>query len=158
MSRVVTALLLGVFWIAITGSVSPGNLLLGILVGYACIALVRGATKPAIGRPHVGRLAVLGAIFLYEVVLSAWRVAKLVTRPRIDIRPAIIAYPLTVKRDFEIMLLANMVTLTPGTLSVDVSDDRSKLYIHAIDSRDDAQTIADIRNTFERRIAEAFGG
>lgn len=157
MTRIATALLLGVFWIAITGSVSPGNLLLGILVGYACIALVRGSTSPQIGRPRIGRLTVLGLVFLYEIVASAWRVAKLVLRPRIDIQPVIIGYPLSVTSDFQIMLLANMVTLTPGTLSVDVSEDRGTLYIHAIDSRDNAQTIADIERTFERRIREAFG-
>jgi multicomponent Na+:H+ antiporter subunit E len=157
MTRIVTALVLGVFWIAITGSVSPGNLLLGIVVGYACIALVRGSTSPQIGRPRIGRLTILGLVFLYEIVASAWRVAKLVLKPRIDIHPVIIGYPLSVKSDFEILLLANMITLTPGTLSVDVSADRCKLYIHAIDSRDDAQTIADIERTFERRIREAFG-
>lgn len=157
MTRIATALLLGVFWIAITGSVSAGNLLLGILVRYACIALVRGSTSPQIGRPRIGRLVILGLVFLYEIVVSAWRVAKLVLRPRIDIHPVIIGYPLSVTSDFQIMLLANMITLTPGTLSVDVSADRSTLYIHAIDSRDDAQTIADIERTFERRIREAFG-
>lgn len=157
MSRTLAALFLGVFWVAITGSVSVGNVLLGIVVGYACIALVRGSIGSPIGRPHLGRLLVLSLVFLYEIVASAWRVAKLVLRRRIDVQPAIIGYPLSVKSDFEIMLLANMVTLTPGTLSVDVSDDRSTLYIHAIDSRDDAQTIADIERTFERRIREAFG-
>ena len=118
---------------------------------------MRGSTSPQIGRPRIGRLTVLGLVFLYEIVASAWRVAKLVLWPRIDIQPVIIGYPLSVTSDFEITLLANMITLTPGTLSVDVSEDRGTLYVHAIDCWDNAQTIADIERTFERRIREAFG-
>ena len=67
-----------------------------------------------------------------------------------------IAFPLTVESDFEIALLANLITLTPGTLSVDVSEDRKVLYIHCIDVPDPEGTIADIRNGFERKIMEAF--
>lgn len=151
------AILLAAFWIAITGSVSPGNILLGIIIGAACIAMVRERPSVAIRPARLGTIAVLFLVFLREIVLSAWRVAKLVLRPRLDISPVILAYPLSVTSDFEIMLLANMITLTPGTLSVDVSADRRALYIHAIDSTNDAETIADIERVFERRIREAFG-
>ena len=72
-------------------------------------------------------------LFTRELILSALRVAWLAVQPRLRIRPAIIAYPLTVTTDAQITLLANLITLTPGTLSVDVSDDRKTLYVHAID-------------------------
>ena len=64
--------------------------------------------------------------------------------------------PLRVDRDFEITLLANLITLTPGTLSVDVSDDRSTLYIHAIHVPDPDELREDIAGGFEQRILEAF--
>jgi multicomponent Na+:H+ antiporter subunit E len=61
-----------------------------------------------------------------------------------------------VDRDFEITLLANLITLTPGTLSVDVSDDRRLLFVHAIDCPDADKAVRDIRDGFERKILEAF--
>jgi multicomponent Na+:H+ antiporter subunit E len=95
-------------------------------------------------------------LFIYELVLSAWRVAVIVLSPRMDLKPGIIAYPLKVDRDFEITMLANLITLTPGTLSVDVSDDRRILYVHAIDASDPDATKRDIAEGFERKIMEAF--
>lgn len=79
-----------------------------------------------------------------------------VIRPRMDLKPGIFAFPLTVESDFEITLLANMITLTPGTLSVDVSDDRRTLFVHALDCSDPDATRRDIANGFERKIMEAF--
>jgi len=91
-----------------------------------------------------------------ELALSAWSVALAVLRPRLDIRPAMVAFPLRLKRDFEIALLANCITLTPGTLSVDVSEDRRFLHVHALDCRDPQDLCRSIAETFERRIMEAF--
>ena len=92
------------------------------------------------------------ALFLRELILSALRVAWLVVQPRPRLRPGIIAYPLTVTTDAQITLLANMITLTPGTLSIDVSDDRRTLYVHAIDVANREKLIGDIAAGFETRI------
>ena len=80
----------------------------------------------------------------------------MVLSPNMNLKPGIFAYRLKVDRDFEITLLANLITLTPGTLSVDVSEDRQYLYIHAIDCSDPDATRKDISDGFERRILEAF--
>jgi multicomponent Na+:H+ antiporter subunit E len=77
-------------------------------------------------------------------------------KPRLDLQPGIFAFPLTVTSDFEITLLANLITLTPGTLSVDVSEDRRFLYVHAVDCSNIEATKRDIANGFERKIMEAF--
>lgn len=94
--------------------------------------------------------------FFSEFTLSVIRVCQLVLSPRMRIRPAVIAFPLTVRRDFEITLLANLITLTPGTLAIDVSDDRSTLYVHVIDCPDPAVAAREIADGFERLILEAF--
>ena len=91
-------------------------------------------------------------LFLRELVLSALKVAWLAIQPTIRVRPAIVAYPLTVTTDAQITLLANMITLTPGTLTVDVSPDRKTLYIHAIDLDSKQALIGDIAAGFETRI------
>jgi multicomponent Na+:H+ antiporter subunit E len=91
-------------------------------------------------------------LFARELILSALKVAWLAVQPQLRIRPAIIAYPLTVTTDAQITLLANMITLTPGTLSVDVSDDRRTLYIHAIDIESKDALIGTIAAGFETKI------
>ena len=76
--------------------------------------------------------------------------------PRMDLKPGIFAYRLKLDRNFEITLLANLITLTPGTLSVDVSPDRKTLFVHAIDCSDPEKNRRDIAEGFERAIMEAF--
>lgn len=98
----------------------------------------------------------LVGLFLRELVLSAVKVGWLALQPRLRLRPAIIAYPLTVTTDAQITLLANMITLTPGTLSVDVSDDRRWLYIHAIDVPSREALVGDIAAGFETRVLEVL--
>lgn len=149
-------LILALVWVAISGSYSVPNLAFGFAIGWIVLFLVREqlqATKAVI-RPVA--LLLLIALFIKELVLSAFKVAKLVLSPRMDIKPGIFAYPLKVDRDFEITLLANLITLTPGTLSVDVSDDRRTLFVHGMDCSDIEQARRDISQGFERRILEAF--
>src|SRR5690606_38861513 len=104
------------------------------------------------------RIGALAALFVYELFLSAVRVGVLVARPnlRAHLKPAIIAFPLTVTSDREITLLANLITLTPGTLSIDVSEDRKVLYVHAISVEDREALIRDIASGFEARVMEVF--
>ena len=94
--------------------------------------------------------------FIRELIVSALKVAWLAVQPRLNLRPAIIAHPLTVNTDAQITLLANLITLTPGTLSVDVSADRKFLYVHAIDIDSGEALIGDIAAGFERRILEVM--
>ena len=91
-----------------------------------------------------------------ELLASATRVALLALQPKVLLRPAFIAYPLTVATDAEITLLANLITLTPGTLSVDVSDDRKQLLIHCIDVPDQQSVIDTIAGGFEARVMAVF--
>jgi len=156
MTLVFGTALLTLFWLAITGSFTMTNAAFGAAIGLLCLHVVRERRGSSIVRVRPGRVLVLALIFVRELVVSAWRVALIVIRPDMALKPAIFAYPLTVDRDFEITLLANLITLTPGTLSVDVSQDRRHLYVHAIDGADPGQAIRDIHAAFERRILEAF--
>lgn len=149
-------ILLALAWAAITGSFSLPNILFGLVLGAISLYLVREQLGSFRGTARIGRLLSLAVLFVKELILSAWRVAKLVLSPRMDLKPGIFAYPLKVDRDFEITLLANLITLTPGTLSVDVSDDRRVLYVHAIDCSDPDAARRDIAEGFERKIMETF--
>ncbi|MEO6396407.1 MAG: Na+/H+ antiporter subunit E [Devosia sp.] len=105
---------------------------------------------------RLGRWVLLILDFGRELAVSATRVAFLSVQPNIHLRPAFIAYPLTVPSDAEITLLANMITLTPGTLSVEISDDRKWLAIHCIDAPDAQSIINAIAGGFERRVLGVF--
>lgn len=158
MNIAVLALILALVWAAITGNFSLLNLILGGLVGLSGLWLVRrDLSRPGLLR-KVRRAIALALLFLYELLLSAFRVAWLVISPNLKqkLKPGIIAFPLTAKSDMEITLLANLITLTPGTLSVDVSDDRSVLYVHALAVPDKEALIADIARGFERKVIEVF--
>lgn len=149
-------LLLAFIWAAVSGSFTLANFIFGFLLGAGTLYLIRQQVG-SLGYFRRGwQLTSLALLFFYELVLSAWRVAVLVMSPKMDLKPGIFAYPLKVDRDFEITLLANLITLTPGTLSVDVSEDRRFLYVHAIDCSAPDQTRRDIADGFERKIMEAF--
>jgi len=96
-------------------------------------------------------------IFIRELLLANLSVLKTVLSPKLKIKPGIFAFRTDLKTDWEITILANMITLTPGTLVIDISDDRSILYIHAMDIEDAEKAIHDIRVSFEKAIQEVSG-
>jgi multicomponent Na+:H+ antiporter subunit E len=102
------------------------------------------------------RILKLLAVFLREFLLSVFRVTRLVLSPRLHMTPAAFRFPLALTDDRQITLLANLITLTPGTLTVDVTEDRSALIVHAIDCPDVEAARRELRDGFERLIREAF--
>ncbi|AJY47246.1 Na+/H+ antiporter subunit E [Martelella endophytica] len=156
MNMFVLNLVLAIIWVAVTGSASLHNLVFGFIVGAICVALVRYQVGGRGYYTRMRRIISLFLLFLYELMVSAWSVAKLVCSPRMELKPGIFRYELRLERDFEIVLLANMITLTPGTLSVDVSDDKKYLYIHALDCADPDGIRRGIADGFETKIREAF--
>ena len=95
--------------------------------------------------------------YLLEVLVSNLRVARDVLSPRPRIRPAIVAVPLEPGlSDRQIMLLANLITMTPGTLSLDVSPERDRLFIHVLNLEDPEAFRNEIKENFEARIRNAF--
>lgn len=149
-------LLLAIVWVAVTGSASFINLVFGFVLAAVALAIVRSSYGGVLYLGRARRILALLVLFICELAKSVWAVAVAVMSPRIDVKPGIFAFPLTVDRDFEITLLANLITLTPGTLSVDVSDDRKMLYVHALDCSDPEAIRRGIADGFERRIMEAF--
>ncbi len=155
MSILFINVLLALAWAAVTGAFTLINVLFGFVLGSFSLWLIREQVGSVAHYGRVGRALSLIRLFLVELLKSALRVMVLVLSPRMNLSPGFIAFPLRVDTDFEITLLANLITLTPGTLSVDVSDDRSTLYIHVIDIPDKRALIADIAQGFETKIMEA---
>jgi multicomponent Na+:H+ antiporter subunit E len=151
-------IVLAIVWGAITGTFTGLNLLLGAAIGGVAVLLLRSAFAPPRILRKIGQIASLILLFLYELAASAVRVAIVVLTPsmKADLRPAIIAFPLTVKSDAEITLLANLITLTPGTLSIDVSEDRSVLFVHVLTLSTREALIADVAGGFEAKVREIY--
>lgn len=149
-------LLLALVWSALRGELSLANLVTGHVLGYlVLLLLVRGGVlgpSPYVGRVH--RAAGLAAFFLWELVRANLRLAADVIAPSDRLRPGIIAVPLDATRDSEILLLTILVNLTPGSVALDVSDDRTILYVHVmhIETADAAR--AGIKQGFERRVLQ----
>lgn len=158
MNIALVLIVLSLIWAAITGSFTLLNLLLGAAVGIVALWFVRNRLAAPVHLLRARRIISLALLFFYELILSAVRVAWLVITPNMksQLKPGIIAFPLTAKSDAEITLLANLITLTPGTLSLDVSEDRRFLYVHALSVSDKSELIKGIAEGFETKIIEVF--
>lgn len=129
-------ILLALIWAALTGKLDPANLAIGFVLGYLVLFLTRNALGSRLYSIKVYRTVGFVLYFLWELVLANLRVAADEISPRQKMRPGLIAIPLAARSDAEITVLANLITLTPGTLTLDVSTDRRVMYIHDMYVRD----------------------
>lgn len=151
MNALVLNFVFAAVWAALVGEVDTPHLIFGFVLGY----FVLWAIRPLVGGEYHRKLPMFVgflAFFLRELVLSTLRVAWEVVTPDRKRRPGIVAVPLDARTDTEIAVLANLVTLTPGTLSMDVSSDRRELYVHAMFVEDPDEVRRDIKEGFERRV------
>lgn len=147
-------MLLALVWFIAMGKASVANLFTGFVVSYALLWWVKPIFAPTRYFEKLPQAARFILFFLWELVKSNLRVAWDVVTPRARRRPGIIAVPLSATTDAEITLLANVITLTPGTLSLDVSTDRRVLYVHTMFVDDPEKVVAGIKDGFERRVLE----
>lgn len=150
-------ILLAMTWIILTAQFSLFNLVLGYLLGFAVLWITqyRKDAVPAYFR-KIPQVASFLTYLTWEVIMSNLRVTRDILSLRPRMRPGIVAVPLDAATDAEISLLANLITLTPGTLSLDVSDDRKVLYIHAMYVRDIELFKRRIKEEMERRVMEVL--
>jgi len=149
-------LLLAFGFSAIITQFNLQGLLIGFVLGYAVLWITQ-PLYPATGYfQRVGRWARLVAQFVMELFVSSIEVLWEVVTPRQNSRPGIIAVPLDAETDLEIMLVANLISLTPGTLSLDVSEDRRFLFVHVMFLDDREAAVRDIKSGLEKRVMEAL--
>ena len=154
------SLALLVAWLMLNESVSIGHLMLGAALALA-LPVILARWQPE--RPRLRRWGVLVALaltVLVDIVRSNLTVARLILGPEQRIQPRFVWLPLTIRDPHGIVTLAGIITMTPGTLSADLSDDRRHLLIHAFDVDDAAEAtlIADIRTRYEAPLIRIFEG
>lgn len=154
MSPLLANLLLALLWIALIGSRQPVQFVLGLLIGYAVLAVLAPLVGTAAYVRRLPRALAFAGFFFKELILASVRVAWDVVLPRSRRRPGVVAVPLDSRDETEIALLAKLLTLTPGSVTLDVAADRSVLYVHTMFVDDPDAVRAEIKNGFERRVRE----
>lgn len=161
------SVLLLLAWLMLNQSVSLGHMLLGALLALALPHFThwRGAgchadtTAPAPRRKRrVWRLALrLVAVLLLDIVRANLEVARRVLGPEAALKPRFVWVPLALRSPQGVVLLAGIVTLTPGTVSSQISADRQHLLVHALHCPDEAALVADIKARYEAPLLEMLG-
>ena len=140
---------------AVLGQPNLRGFLAGFAIGYIVLWITRPLYEPTSYFRRVPKIIELALFFIYQLIISNFRVLWDVITPTHISKPGVIAVPLDAKSEFEIMLVANLVSLTPGTLSLDVSEDRKKLYVHQMFLEDVETARMDIKNGIEKKVLEA---
>jgi multicomponent K+:H+ antiporter subunit E len=144
-------------WLLLANDVTAGHAVLGALLGVA-IPLVTAPYWP--GRPRVRRpLAVVAyiGVVLWDILVSNVHVARLVLFRRGEsLRSRFVTVPLDLRSAEAIAVLAGTITLTPGTVSADLSADGRALLVHCLEADDEAEVVASIKSRYERPLKEIF--
>ncbi len=145
-------LFLMALWVASTGEFTYSNALLGFVIAFIALYWLRGMFRQTSYFQKVPLALKFAGIFAWEMLLANLRVAWEVVTPTALRRPGIVGVPLEARTDLEIAILANIVSLTPGSLSIDVSPDRKTLYVHTMFVDDPEEFRREIKENFESWI------
>jgi multicomponent Na+:H+ antiporter subunit E len=157
MSQFAANLMLALAWAIFFGGFSWLSLTSGFVLGYGILWLLQPLT--GVRSRYFLRVYFwlkLIVLFLYELVVSSLQVFWDVVTPRHRARPAIIDMPLDVQTDAGILLVTNLISLTPGTLSIDVSEDRKTLKVHAMFADDPDAVRRALKSGMEKWVIDAL--
>jgi multicomponent K+:H+ antiporter subunit E len=150
------SLLLFVIWLLVNNTVAPGHLLLATFLAIVIPLMTAGmqTPQPKFRRPLLTVKYIL--MVLWDIIVANLEVALLVLGPSKKLVPAFIAVPLDIQHEFPITILASTVSLTPGTVSAEISEDRQWLYVHVLHLSNKDQLIASIKQRYEQPLKEIF--
>jgi multicomponent K+:H+ antiporter subunit E len=150
------ALTLAILWLLLVNQLSAGHVVLGALLGW----LIPFATSPfwpeRVRIRHPLSLLRYLAVFVIDIVRGSFLVAYLILLGPARLRPAFVEVPLALETDLAISLLANTISLTPGTVSARLSADKRTLIVHTIDTGDAAALVAEIKQRYETPLKKIF--
>jgi multicomponent K+:H+ antiporter subunit E len=150
-----SSLAIAVLWLLLNG-LSNGQLVLAVLFA---LALPRLLPAPAIPSPRLAAPVVaakLVLVVLYDIVKANLEVAVRILGPESRIRPTFVWVPLDIASPQGIAVFASIITMTPGTLSCEVTEDRRWLLVHAFHADDAAAVVADVKSRYEAPLREIF--
>lgn len=147
--------LLGV-WLLLVNDLSLGHCLLGAFLGWLIplVSQVFWINPPQIRKPI--KLCLFLLRVLGDIVVANLEVAKLILGPTSRLRPAFVEVPVQLDDELALTMLASIVSLTPGTVSADLSDDKRTLLIHSLNVDDEAELVRTIQTRYEAPLLEVF--
>lgn len=148
---------LAIMLILLIDSLTVAGFLLGFVLGAVCIfAFYNTEGRKNFYLYRTWKLLVLIVIFFKELLIACLIVLRSVFLPISHLNPGIIAMKVDFHTNFELVLLCNMITLTPGTLTLDISPDNKIIYIHVLDCSDPEGVISHIQKEFVDRMKEVW--
>jgi multicomponent Na+:H+ antiporter subunit E len=145
---------LAFLWMFIKVSYDPISFIKGYIFGLLIIFVLRRSFGSRFYLFRLWSFIKLVFIFIKELILSNIAIVKVVLKPKLDMSPAIFAMDTELTKDWQITLLSSLITLTPGTLVIDVSEDNKTLFIHAMNIGEVEDEINSIKSSFEKAILE----
>jgi multicomponent K+:H+ antiporter subunit E len=143
-------------WLTLNGSASAGHVLLALALAWF-VPWLTAAQRPDRPKPKAwGRVLRLAGVVLKDIVLSNIEVARRVLGPESALSPGFVWVPLTLRDPHGIVALAGIITLTPGTLSAELTPDRRHLLVHAFNVSDPDALVAEIQQRYEAPLREIF--
>lgn len=151
------SVLLALVWILLANEIAAGTVLFGAALGIAVplVTSIYWERRPRVGAPFV--VLEYGLIVFWDIIIANIQVARLVLfRRGAELRSCFVAVPLEAQTPEAIAVLAGTITMTPGTLSADLSADGRALLVHCLDTGDPEATAAEIKHRYERRLRRIF--
>ena len=154
--QILLNLLIALVWMYLKSSYDLSTFVVGFLIGLILIFIARHFLNTRFYLGRVWAVIYLVLLFLKELILSNINVLKIVLSPTLNFQPGIFEYKTSLKKEWEVTVLSNLITLTPGTWVVDVLENGNErvLYIHAIHVPNVEEAVDGIKNTFEKAILE----
>ena len=147
---------LAMVWALLQGELNARHIVIGFVIGY----LIIGLNQRILGSRNYSLKVIQVIAFIlftaWEIFTASLAVARAILQPRPHMRPAVVAVPLTVQSERGIVLLSNLITLSPGTLTLDISTDRRTLYVHTLDLDSPDAFRRKIKSRLERRVLEVM--
>ncbi len=143
-------------WLLLVNSTATGQVVLGAFLAWAIPYFTQSFWPQSMIIRNPGLALKFICTVLVDVVIANFQVAVLVLGPRKRLRPAFMVIPLDIRQDFTITILANTITMTPGTVSADLNAERTQLVVHALHVEDIDAAIAEIKQRYEAPLKEIF--
>lgn len=147
---------LTVIWLLLNNSIDAGHIVLGLILGWAIPVLTIHFWPETVIIRKPLMLIKYTIVLLFDIIMANFTVARLILGNPDRLQPVFVKLPLDLNSDLAISLLANSITLTPGTLSAQLSEDCSYLLVHALNETDPESLIATIKQRYEHPLKEIF--
>lgn len=146
-----------VLWLLLNNSLHPGHVVLGAGIGWLLPLVTARFWPKTVRMRRPWRALAFAALVVHDIIVANLRVARAVVGPISRLRPGFAHVPVELTSDVGITVLAQTITLTPGTISADLTPDRRTLIVHYLDDADPAAVAAGIKERYERPLLEIFG-